>query len=312
MSSIDIFNAIIEGKLDDVKSYIDEKGVDVNAKDENGGTLLHSAVRNGQSAEIVKFLVTEGKSDVNAKDNDDSTPLHSAIMKNNVDFAKILISAGANVNAKNNKGLTPLGFALHTENIELINILLNAGANINAKDQPNGGTPLHYVVLKKNIELAKLLVSKGADVKAKDDEGLTPLDFAKENRDKAMMQYLSSSTKTKNPLITMLIGAVIGGIIGCLISIKLDGEILPAVPICIFFGIGLGNFLKCVIEEISKSSALHNKLIDKRRAETGKGADGSDLFSFAIGVFFIVVLALIISPFTAIMDGIEAIVKKRK
>jgi len=266
-----LHNAVSGKNVELVKFLVSEGKADVNAKDKDHGSIpLHIAVREGQSAEIVKFLVSEGKSNVNARENDGTTPLHSAVMKNKVDFAKILISAGADVNAKNNKGLTPLGFALYTENIELINTLINAGANVNAKDQPNGGTPLHYAVVKKNIEIAKILVSKGANVNAKDDEGFTPIDFAKDNRDTAMEQYLSggssadtshnyekygtsttedtfSSTETKKPLIIMIVGAIIGGIIGGIISIKSinrTADFLTLVVICAFFGMGLGAFLK--------------------------------------------------------------------
>ncbi len=75
--------------------------------------LLHEAVRY-KHINIVKFLLDKGV-DVNAKDKNGNTTLHSLIKqgkrglldKNTFDIAELLLSRKADVNVKNNLGLTP-------------------------------------------------------------------------------------------------------------------------------------------------------------------------------------------------------------
>jgi len=78
----------------------------VTAKDGNGRTLLHFA----GSKDVVEFLIAKGV-DVNAKTNEGGTPLHYAARDGRRNAAELLITRGANVKAKDNDGLTPLDYA---------------------------------------------------------------------------------------------------------------------------------------------------------------------------------------------------------
>ncbi|MDR3001909.1 MAG: ankyrin repeat domain-containing protein [Fibromonadaceae bacterium] len=187
-----LHNAATGESIELVRFLVLEGKADVEARDEqNGGTPLRTLVSNGKSIEIIKFLVSEGKANVNAKDNGGTAPLQAAIMNGNIEFTKILITAGADVNVKCDKGLTSLSFAIYAENVELTKILVDAGADVNARDN-NGITPLHGAAIKNNLELAKILVSAGANANVKNNDGLTPLYFAKENGNMAMVQCFSS------------------------------------------------------------------------------------------------------------------------
>jgi ankyrin repeat protein len=68
-----IHDAALNGDLAGVQAELD-KGVDVNAKGEEGWTPLHSAA----TKEIAELLIAKG-ADVNAKSDDGTTPLDVAI-----------------------------------------------------------------------------------------------------------------------------------------------------------------------------------------------------------------------------------------
>jgi hypothetical protein len=101
--------------LDAIKSLLGQ-GVDVNAKDDGGGTLLHYAAMWSNNVDILKCLVSAG-ADVNAKDEDGMTPLHTAVHYGSVDALKYLVSVGADANAKDKFGKMPL-HVVYEENIE--------------------------------------------------------------------------------------------------------------------------------------------------------------------------------------------------
>jgi ankyrin repeat protein len=73
-------------------------GADVNARDENGDTALHSTI----DGELAKALIAAG-ADVNAKDNDGDTPLTRTVA---LDVARALVEAGANTSISNDDGKT--------------------------------------------------------------------------------------------------------------------------------------------------------------------------------------------------------------
>ena len=68
---ISIIQAAMRGNIEAVKQHLAD-GADVNVKDNNGCTPLHTATK-----EIAELLIANG-ADVNAKDNFKSTPLHFA------------------------------------------------------------------------------------------------------------------------------------------------------------------------------------------------------------------------------------------
>jgi ankyrin repeat protein len=106
----DIFEAARSGTADDVRYFIEEKGVDVNANRESEGTPLHIAAYYG-NVEAAQYLISK-KANVRAKYNKQDlngiTPLHEAAFNNGdekmnkgkLEVAKLLVSAGANVHAK--------------------------------------------------------------------------------------------------------------------------------------------------------------------------------------------------------------------
>jgi ankyrin repeat protein len=86
-----------------------------NAANIRGRTPLHMLslwpwpVEDGSP--FAEMLVDGGDADVNARDKDGETPLHTAYRNNRLDIAPRLLWRGADKGAKNDKGETPLQFA---------------------------------------------------------------------------------------------------------------------------------------------------------------------------------------------------------
>lgn len=77
-------------------------------------------------------------------------------------------------------GFTALHFASAYGWMEQVNKLVHSGAGINIKDTHYGETPLHFVVKGEHIYCVRYLLAHGADIWAVNDQGLTPLDIAKD------------------------------------------------------------------------------------------------------------------------------------
>ena len=121
-----IHDAAEKGNLIGVQAELD-KGVDVNAKREDGSTPLHGAALKGHK-EVAELLIDKG-ADVHAKDKWGSTPLHYAALKGGEEIIELLIAKGANVNAKSVHrtallGHTPLDFAISTKNPQAAGLFL--------------------------------------------------------------------------------------------------------------------------------------------------------------------------------------------
>ncbi len=73
--------------------------------------------------------------DVNIAQGDGMTALHWAAYRNDLEMAKMLISAGASPKAVTRiEGLTPLAIACTNGNAAMIDTLLAAGASVNVAD----------------------------------------------------------------------------------------------------------------------------------------------------------------------------------
>jgi ankyrin repeat protein len=185
----------------DIAKLVVAKLPDVNAKDNQGKTLLHVT----DWTQMAEALIAAG-ADVNAKDKQGNTPLDRAIEviyqssppsqyspqkqieppQEQIDLAKLLIAKGARfskVNSKDKEGRT----LLHkTDSKQVAELLIAAGADVNAKDK-DANTPL---LLVRSKDMASLLIAAGADVNAKDKHGNTPLHRAVGLSEKEMVEQL--------------------------------------------------------------------------------------------------------------------------
>lgn len=105
-----------------------ELGVDPQVRSSHGESLLHLAVRSGNTA-MIRYVLDELHLDPNVRDSFGRTPLHWATMQNNVDAVEVLLLARANINAKDDKDISVLIYAETGHSLEIIKIfrmVLNA------------------------------------------------------------------------------------------------------------------------------------------------------------------------------------------
>jgi ankyrin repeat protein len=168
-----IRDAAGKGDLVAVNALLEDNPDLVFMKDGLGWTPLHVAAVTGQK-DVAELLVAN-KADVNARDDDGATPLHLAV-RGHKDMAALLLADKADVNAADMDGWTPLHFAANfgESNFDVEEWLLAYNADVNAMAH-GGFTPLHFAVAEGFADKAELLLANRADVNAVDDKGETPL-----------------------------------------------------------------------------------------------------------------------------------------
>ncbi|VVB65849.1 Putative ankyrin repeat protein [Candidatus Gugararchaeum adminiculabundum] len=156
-----LFRATDIGYLEDVKKEIEERGVNVNARDLGLRTLLHYA----DKPEIAEYLIKKGAM-VDARDSFGATPLYDAAFGGKAGVVRVLLKHGADPNAKGPGRSTPLHEVCHMSDVkmkgadylEVAKLLVKAGADVNARN--SCGYPLLYFA--KNKKVIKFLKKHGA------------------------------------------------------------------------------------------------------------------------------------------------------
>ena len=130
-----IHDAAEKGNLIGVQTELD-KGVDVNAKREDGSTPLHGAATWGHK-EIVELLIAAG-ADLHATTvpmlgGGGWIPLHSAARQGHRGIVELLIEMGTDVNTRDSAGKSTLHDAVLEGHKGIVELLINKGADLNAK-----------------------------------------------------------------------------------------------------------------------------------------------------------------------------------
>jgi cytohesin len=176
--STPLHQAVNAGDIERVKSLL-SKGVDVNAKDEQGQTALHVAGR----LDITLLLVANG-ADLDARDKQRRTALfYAAMTHGRIGVLQQLLALGADPNIVDASGETPLHHAVKVGapgGWSIVSELVAKGADINAKNN-DGRTPAHVKAARRKGVRLDELIKLGADLVAKDNDGNTVLHLAIEH-----------------------------------------------------------------------------------------------------------------------------------
>ncbi len=124
-----------EKGLDRLFGQCVDAGVDLGLRNENDGSLLHSASQGG-SAEVVARLLDAGF-DPSERDRYGREPLHYAAEMGHQDVARLLLNHGAEIDARSLGGETPFNTAQSVERPEMATFLAAAGGSTEARRFPN-------------------------------------------------------------------------------------------------------------------------------------------------------------------------------
>jgi len=147
-----------------------------------GGAPLRGAAL-GKNMEVLEVLMGFKELQVNLRDQNDRTALHSATASDSSEIVKkFLEHPNIDVNISSKKGLTPIMEAIRNYNTEsLMPLLKDYGVDVNKQDE-NGKTALHIALIKDWYSLVdKLLNRPDIDVNLPCKEGLTPAMEATKN-----------------------------------------------------------------------------------------------------------------------------------
>ena len=158
---LDIFEASVLGKLEQVKNLVNEDPSLVNSYSPDGFTPIALAAYVGQK-EITEYLIEKGANvKAIAKNATGFTALTGAIASSHVEISKILVKRGADVNHRYEGGVSPLMEACLNGNVELVNFLLASGADPTAKTK-DGKPPMSFAKEKNHVEVVEVLRRHGA------------------------------------------------------------------------------------------------------------------------------------------------------
>jgi uncharacterized protein len=149
--------------------------VDVNQAQADGMTALHWAAFN-DDLETAKLLVS-ARADVKVANSFGVSPLSLACRNGNEAMVELLLGAGADPNAALHGDETPLMIAARTGRPGPVKSLLTRVAHVNAKER-RGQTALMWASAEGNAEVVEILLAAGADFRSPLSSGYTPLFFA--------------------------------------------------------------------------------------------------------------------------------------
>jgi ankyrin repeat protein len=150
---------------------------DVNAPQADGMTALHWAAYL-DDLETAKLLVS---ANANATNRYGVTPLSLACQNGNTAMVEFLLAQGADANTTLRGGETVLMTAARTGKPGPVQALLKRGADANARER-RGQTALMWAAADGHAEVVELLIKAGADIHATlPDSGFTPFFFAARN-----------------------------------------------------------------------------------------------------------------------------------
>ena len=196
--TLELANAV-NANSDERVLFLLDKGVDINARDNQGYAAVHNAARN-RYAHLVTLLASRG-ADVNARDSDGFTPLLHAINRNHVPTIEAIIKAGGDIEGATPQGITPLTWAIGDGKYFAAKALIDLGAKVDSPSGALGVTPLMTAATQipskdrtsaltrgpAPNDLALELIAKGANVNQHSKEGITPLMVAAGHNNTAMI-----------------------------------------------------------------------------------------------------------------------------
>jgi hypothetical protein len=119
--------------------------------------------------------------------------LFDAAKAGDVEIAAQFVEKGADIGAKNEKGVTALGIAVGFNKMEMVRFLISKGADLEQRDT-RGNSALHYAAGYGRKEIVEVLMDAGASLDAENIEKQKPLDVAKLNKERGVVEFILRRT----------------------------------------------------------------------------------------------------------------------
>lgn len=155
---------------------------------------------NNQNLAGLKTLikkVSKLSMDFNTKIYRGRTLMHYAVIGNNSGVISLLAKIGVNPNLCDDNYNTPLHFAIinnaYYAAYELLK-LPNIDKDVAGEFEQ---TPLHKAVISGNLDIIKLLIESGVDPTLVDERNQSPYDYAIDEGDQTIVNYLKQILETK-------------------------------------------------------------------------------------------------------------------
>jgi len=143
------------------KQYI-KNGADTNEENENGESVLATAIRNHCDEDLLKLLIENG----------------------------------ADIYDFDSEGVSVFDMAITYNNLYIFNYIIQSGIDVNKTNRKSGFTPLMCAACYGRVEIAESLLKHGADKNHLDSRGFSALDFARKMNKKSVLDILKFDDKT--------------------------------------------------------------------------------------------------------------------
>ena len=155
--------------------------VNANSKNNAGVTALHAACERGIIAMVKELLQSDGI-DINQKDDQENSPLHTACVSGEKEIVFALIEAGAKLMEENEDEMTPLHIAVVERKLEIVKMILDMRAgdkeDLLQAIEKDGNSPFLLAVKTGDEEMVKFFLDNGANLVDQNSNGANALHLA--------------------------------------------------------------------------------------------------------------------------------------
>ncbi|KAJ7029871.1 ankyrin repeat-containing domain protein [Mycena alexandri] len=161
-----LWAASFYGHLAMVRLLIEQGGVDVNARLEDGryGTALQAAASMGRTSEAPFSLNMDRAGVVEVTVGYGGSALQGVSPSAHEDIVRLLLEKGADVNLRAGRLGSALQVAAYWDHKTLVRLLIDHGADVNCRDGGPFGNALQAAAYDGHEALVRLLIDIGADV----------------------------------------------------------------------------------------------------------------------------------------------------
>ena len=99
------------------------RGANIEARSNNGGTPLHAAAASSKSPDVIKLLLNRG-ADIEACNDDGRRPLHTAATFSDLPaVVEIFLDEGAKIDVEDKNGLTPYDYGMENKYLQRTSVI---------------------------------------------------------------------------------------------------------------------------------------------------------------------------------------------